>query len=161
MFDPGPLLRFMVSHPQELGSGEPCEGIVASDRNETVATNALLQQSVPDAWRGRAVALYSMSFAGTAPIGNILAGTSTRSNNSCYTASLAGRRSIPLSFVHFLHPFSKSVILAVELTPSNHIDGPTAKKTHSPRSAVWRSCREAPDRRLRESRNALSVRRNH
>lgn len=39
------------------------------------ATNALLQQSVPDGWRGRVVALYSMSFAGTAPIGGLLAGT--------------------------------------------------------------------------------------
>lgn len=38
------------------------------------ATNALLQQSVPDAWRGRVIALYSMSFAGTAPIGGLLAG---------------------------------------------------------------------------------------
>ncbi|MBX9587946.1 MAG: MFS transporter [Hyphomonadaceae bacterium] len=38
------------------------------------STNALLQQSVPDAWRGRVVALYSMSFAGTAPIGGVLAG---------------------------------------------------------------------------------------
>jgi MFS family permease len=38
------------------------------------ATNALLQQSVPDAWRGRAVGLYSMAFAGTAPIGGMLAG---------------------------------------------------------------------------------------
>ena len=39
------------------------------------ATNALLQQSVPDHWRGRVIALYSMSFAGTAPIGGLLAGT--------------------------------------------------------------------------------------
>jgi MFS family permease len=39
------------------------------------STNALLQQSVPDAWRGRVIGLYSMSFAGTAPIGGILAGT--------------------------------------------------------------------------------------
>jgi MFS family permease len=39
------------------------------------ATNAILQQSVPDEWRGRAVALYSMSFAGTAPIGNIVTGS--------------------------------------------------------------------------------------
>lgn len=38
------------------------------------ATNALLQQSVPDAWRGRVIALYSMAFAGTAPIGGVLAG---------------------------------------------------------------------------------------
>jgi len=39
------------------------------------STNALLQQSVPDAWRGRVVGLYSMAFAGTAPIGGILAGS--------------------------------------------------------------------------------------
>lgn len=38
------------------------------------STNAMLQQSVPDAWRGRVIGLYSMSFAGTAPIGGLLAG---------------------------------------------------------------------------------------
>jgi MFS family permease len=38
------------------------------------STNALLQQSVPDAWRGRVIGVYSMSFAGTAPIGGLLAG---------------------------------------------------------------------------------------
>ena len=39
------------------------------------ATNAMLQQSVPDAWRGRVIGLYSMSFAGTAPIGGLIAGS--------------------------------------------------------------------------------------
>jgi MFS family permease len=38
------------------------------------ATNALLQQSVPDQWRGRVIGLYSMAFAGTAPIGGLLSG---------------------------------------------------------------------------------------
>jgi MFS family permease len=38
------------------------------------ATNAMLQQSVPDTWRGRVIGLYSMSFAGTAPIGGLIAG---------------------------------------------------------------------------------------
>jgi len=38
------------------------------------ATNAMLQQSVPDEWRGRVVGIYSMSFAGTAPIGGLLSG---------------------------------------------------------------------------------------
>jgi MFS family permease len=38
------------------------------------ATNSMLQQSVPDEWRGRVIGLYSMSFAGTAPIGGLLAG---------------------------------------------------------------------------------------
>ncbi len=54
------------------------------------ATNALLQQSVPDAWRGRAVALYSMSFAGTAPIGNILAGTLAERIGLAATLTLNG-----------------------------------------------------------------------
>jgi len=34
----------------------------------------MLQQSVPDDWRGRVIGLYSMSFAGTAPIGGLIAG---------------------------------------------------------------------------------------
>jgi MFS family permease len=38
------------------------------------STNAMLQQSVPDEWRGRVIGIYSMSFAGTAPIGGLLAG---------------------------------------------------------------------------------------
>jgi MFS family permease len=37
-------------------------------------TNIIVQQSVPDAWRGRAVSLYAMSFQGTGPIGHLLAG---------------------------------------------------------------------------------------
>lgn len=38
------------------------------------ATNALLQQSVPDQWRGRVIGLYSMSFVGTSPLGGLFAG---------------------------------------------------------------------------------------
>jgi MFS family permease len=38
------------------------------------ATNALLQQSVPDHWRGRVIGVYSMSFAGTAPVGGLFTG---------------------------------------------------------------------------------------
>jgi MFS family permease len=54
------------------------------------ATNALLQQSVPDAWRGRAVGLYSMSFAGTAPIGNIVTGSLAERIGLAATLSLNG-----------------------------------------------------------------------
>jgi MFS family permease len=39
------------------------------------ATNILLQQSVPDAWRGRVIGLYAMAFQGMGPIGNLLTGT--------------------------------------------------------------------------------------
>jgi MFS family permease len=65
------------------------------------ATNSMLQQSVPDEWRGRVIGLYSMSFAGTAPIGGLLAGwmadrfglTATLTLNGALivTAGLVGR----------------------------------------------------------------------
>lgn len=73
-----------------------CSMLIAAN-----STNALLQQSVPDAWRGRAIGLYSMSFAGTAPLGGLLSGfladhvglTATLTFNGCaiILAGLAAR----------------------------------------------------------------------
>jgi MFS family permease len=40
----------------------------------TNSINVILQQSTPDEWRGRVIGLYAMSFAGTAPLGSLLAG---------------------------------------------------------------------------------------
>jgi MFS family permease len=54
------------------------------------ATNALLQQSVPDAWRGRVIALYSMAFAGTAPIGGLIAGALAERIGLAATLTLNG-----------------------------------------------------------------------
>lgn len=54
------------------------------------ATNALLQQSVPEAWRGRAIGLYSMSFAGTAPLGNIITGSLAEHMGLAATLTLNG-----------------------------------------------------------------------
>ena len=51
------------------------DGAGCGSADSVNATNALLQQSVPDAWRGRVIGLYSMLFAGTAPIGGLLAGS--------------------------------------------------------------------------------------
>jgi MFS family permease len=65
-------------------------GLGASVLVSVNATNALLQQSVPDAWRGRAVGLYSMSFAGTAPIGNIVTGYLAEHIGLAPTLSLNG-----------------------------------------------------------------------
>jgi MFS family permease len=65
-------------------------GLGASVLVSVNATNALLQQSVPDAWRGRAVGLYSMSFAGTAPIGNIVTGLLAERIGLTTTLSLNG-----------------------------------------------------------------------
>lgn len=41
----------------------------------SVSTNTLMQQSVEDSWRGRAIGLYFTFFIGMAPLGNLLAGT--------------------------------------------------------------------------------------
>jgi MFS family permease len=65
-------------------------GLGASALIAVNATNALLQQSVPDAWRGRVIALYSMSFAGTAPIGGLLAGTLAERVGLAATLTLNG-----------------------------------------------------------------------
>jgi MFS family permease len=64
-------------------------------------TNALLQQSVPEHWRGRVIGVYSMAFAGTAPIGGLITGwladriglTATLTLNGCLivAAGLLGR----------------------------------------------------------------------
>jgi MFS family permease len=54
------------------------------------AANALLQQSVPDAWRGRVIGLYSMAFAGMAPIGGLLAGTLAEHIGLAWTLSFNG-----------------------------------------------------------------------
>jgi MFS family permease len=54
------------------------------------ATNALLQQSVPDEWRGRVIGVYSMSFAGTAPLGAMLAGFLAERIGLTATLSLNG-----------------------------------------------------------------------
>jgi MFS family permease len=53
-------------------------------------TNALLQQSAPDAWRGRVIGIYSMAFAGTAPIGGLLAGSLAEHIGLSVTLTLNG-----------------------------------------------------------------------
>ncbi len=40
----------------------------------SASTNTILQQSVPDVWRGRVIGFYIMCFIGMAPIGNLLTG---------------------------------------------------------------------------------------
>jgi MFS family permease len=40
----------------------------------SASTNTIMQQSVPDAWRGRVIGVYVMSFVGMAPLGNLMTG---------------------------------------------------------------------------------------
>ena len=53
-------------------------------------TNALLQQSAPDEWRGRVIGLYAMAFAGTAPIGNLIAGALAERIGIFWTLTIDG-----------------------------------------------------------------------
>jgi MFS family permease len=53
-------------------------------------TNALLQQTTPDEWRGRVIGLYAMAFAGTAPIGNLLSGALAERIGLAATLTLNG-----------------------------------------------------------------------
>jgi MFS family permease len=63
------------------------------------ATNAMLQQSVPDEWRGRVIGVYSMSFAGTAPIGGLLAGWLAEHIGLTTTLTLNGALIVAAGFV--------------------------------------------------------------
>ncbi len=49
-------------------------GMAAALMLTTNSINVILQQSTPDEWRGRVIGLYAMAFAGTAPLGSLLAG---------------------------------------------------------------------------------------
>lgn len=68
------------------------------------ATNVLLQQSVSDAWRGRVVGLYAMSFQGLGPIGTLLSGT---------VASWVGLS--PMLLINALLIFSAAAVLTLKL----------------------------------------------
>jgi MFS family permease len=54
------------------------------------ATNAMLQQSVPEEWRGRVIAIYGMSFAGRAPLGGLVSGWLAEHTGLTTTLTLNG-----------------------------------------------------------------------
>lgn len=64
--------------------------IGASSLATSASTNTLLQQSVDDAWRGRAIGLYFMCFIGMAPIGNLLVGALASHIGLAPTLALCG-----------------------------------------------------------------------
>ena len=57
---------------------------------QMAATNTLIQSMVPDALRGRVMALYSMMFMGMAPVGALLAGTLAEHLGAAVTVALGG-----------------------------------------------------------------------
>jgi MFS family permease len=57
---------------------------------EMAATNTLVQSMVPDALRGRVMAMYSMMFMGMAPVGALLAGFLAEQLGAAGTVALGG-----------------------------------------------------------------------
>jgi hypothetical protein len=54
------------------------------------SSNTLIQSMVPDALRGRVMALYSMMFMGMAPLGSLLAGFTAKHLSAPTTVALGG-----------------------------------------------------------------------
>jgi MFS family permease len=54
------------------------------------ASNTLIQAMVPDALRGRVMAVYSMMFMGMAPFGALLAGAAAQRIGAAHTVALGG-----------------------------------------------------------------------
>jgi MFS family permease len=57
---------------------------------QMAATNTLIQSMVPDALRGRVMAIYSMMFMGMAPLGALLAGAVAERLGAAMTVALGG-----------------------------------------------------------------------
>ena len=57
---------------------------------QMTATNTLIQSMVPDALRGRVMAIYSMMFMGMAPVGALLAGVLAHRLGATTTVGLGG-----------------------------------------------------------------------
>ena len=58
---------------------------------QTAASNTLIQAMVPDALRGRVMAVYSMMFMGMAPFGALLAGVLAGRLGAPATVAAGGR----------------------------------------------------------------------
>jgi MFS family permease len=94
----GALLIAFALSPYLLLSVGLLAALGASIMLASNTTNALLQQSTPDEWRGRVIGIYAMAFAGTAPLGSLLAG------------AMADRIGLPVTLI-----FNGLVVIAVGL----------------------------------------------
>ncbi len=107
---------------------------------QMASSNTLIQVMVPDALRGRTMAVYSMMFMGMAPFGSLLAGvlaekigapeTVAAGGAVCVAAALIFRARLP-----GLRPEARRMILANEMVaghPSQEMDARLAADSESP-----------------------------
>jgi MFS family permease len=95
------------------------------------SSNTLVQSMVPDALRGRVMALYSMMFMGMAPLGSLLAGTVANHLGAPMTVALGGSACL-LAAVAFgfalprIRPHARRLIVAQQAEaglPAQQITG--------------------------------------
>lgn len=65
----------------------------------SASVNTLIQQSVPEEWRGRAIGLYATAFQGAAPIGHLLAGSAAAHFGLPVTLATGGAAILVAAFV--------------------------------------------------------------
>ena len=107
---------------------------------QMASSNTLIQVMVPDALRGRTMAVYSMMFMGMGPFGSLLAGvlaerigapeTVAAGGAVCVVAALIFRARLP-----GLRPEARRMILANEMVaghPTQEMDGRLAASSESP-----------------------------
>lgn len=88
---------------------------------EMASSNTLIQAMVPDALRGRVMAVYSMMFMGMAPIGALLAGTLAQRIGAPETVALGGAVCIVGALVFglrlpALRAEAREIIVALQMT---------------------------------------------
>ncbi|MDB4933476.1 MAG: permease of the major facilitator superfamily [Labilithrix sp.] len=106
---------------------------------QMAASNTLVQAMTPDVMRGRVMALYSMMFMGTAPIGALLAGVLAGHIGPARTVALGGAWCIAGAIVFAwrlpkLRPIAREIILGMPLVGGD----PDGASTPPP-------CPDAPD----------------
>jgi MFS family permease len=98
---------------------------------EMASSNTLIQAMVPDALRGRVMAVYSMMFMGMAPIGALLAGLLANRLGAPHTVALGGAVCVVGAIVFglrlpVLRDEARQIIVALQMssgTPAEEVTG--------------------------------------
>ena len=106
---------------------------------EMSASNTLIQTMVPDALRGRVMAVYSMMFMGMAPFGALLAGTLADQVGAPLTVRLGGGICVAGALLFALalpalRREGRQIIVALQMTgggPANEMTGGKGVLTHA------------------------------
>ena len=101
---------------------------------QMASSNTLIQAMVPDALRGRVMAIYSMMFMGMAPFGALLAGAMAERVGAPYTVAAGGVLCITGAALFGwrlprLRPEARRIIVAQEAAAGEPAQGMTGPGT--------------------------------